>query len=345
MFKRIIGKFFPGAQQYKVSSARTQKAVPAANMNSSARDDLPIAPHDADFLNYLFGDSELKTHTDPFSDFVSERVEQLLLTPKALLQELPVMPDSVTTLVAELQGDDFNVDALLEVIEREPSMAAEVIKLANSARYRRSERQVTDLKTAFMNMGAQGLIEGVIDAYVKKFTPKNNIYWRQFGDKIWQHSIDTGLYAKALIKSSHAAADQATAYFVGLIRNLGKMIIFQVMVEAFHHVDPNVPPNSMAFKKLINSYEIRLTYMIAKYWQLPDTVLKAIAYQASSRYECTPLALAVLEANYLSELKCLLSSEIIDADEFERRCENNLTTNSALTMADYIKAEILLELS
>ncbi|MCW0469463.1 HDOD domain-containing protein [Vibrio chagasii] len=37
--------------------------------------------------------------------------------------------------------------ALLWVIEREPSMAADVIKLANSAYYKRSEEQVTKSKT------------------------------------------------------------------------------------------------------------------------------------------------------------------------------------------------------
>ncbi len=42
-------------------------------------------------------------------------------------------------------------------------------------------------------------------------------------------------------------------------------------------------PNSLALKRLINSYSIRLTYTIAKFWELPESVLAAIGYQ-SSRY-------------------------------------------------------------
>ncbi len=136
--------------------------------------------HDGEFLDYLFGESRLRTESDPFSDFVACQVERLIRSPKALLNELPVMPASVTTLMGELQSDEFDVDALLKVIEREPSMA-DVIKLAERAYYKRSEKQVTDLKTAFLNVRCSPkLVGGVVNSYMKNFTPGNNIYWRHF---------------------------------------------------------------------------------------------------------------------------------------------------------------------
>ncbi|USD67735.1 HDOD domain-containing protein [Vibrio sp. SCSIO 43136] len=340
MFKRVLKALFKSFSNSnktptEVVSAQAQHPVKAENQPQTVtlKNNTPISAHAADFLGYLFGESELHTDTDPFSDFVAARVERLLLSPKALLNELPVMPASVTTLLAELQSDDFDVDKLLKVIEHEPSMAADVIKLANSARYRRSEKEVTDLKTAFMNMGSQGLIEGVINTYLKNFAPRTNIYWRQFGEKIWQHSLDTAVYSKTLLKATDAQEDEATAYFVGLIRNLGNMIIFQVMVEAFAHVDPSVPPNSMAFKRLINAYAIKLTYTLAKFWEMPTAVLNAIGFQASSKFEATALSSAVREANYLNELKCLLTSELIDAAEYELRCRAFLRSAQAQQIA------------
>ena len=279
-----------------------------------------------------------------FSDFVACQIERLIRSPKALLNELPVMPASLTTLMAELQSDEFDIDALLRVIEREPSMAADVIKLANSAFYKRGEKQVTDLKTAFLNMGSQGLVEGVVNSYMKNFTPGNNIYWRHFGEKIWNHSVQTASFSKELMKDSSFQEDQAAAYFVGLIRNLGKMIIFQMMVEAFKHVDPSVPPNSLALKRLMNSYSIRLTYTIAKFWELPESVLTALGYQESSRYECTPLGQAVFEANYLSELKYLLEEQVIEAEQFKTRCKETLLSPAAFKVANRIYKESELSL-
>lgn len=312
---------------------------PSSNQPSSLIVDKAMSLHDEEFLDYLFGESRLRTESDPFSDFVACQVERLIRSPKALLNELPVMPASVTTLMSELQSDEFDVGALLKVIEREPSMAADVVKLANSAFYKRNEKQVTDLKTAFLNMGSQGLVEGVVNSYMKNFTPGNNIYWRHFGEKIWNHSIQTASFSKELMKESSSQEDQASAYFVGLIRNLGKMIIFQMMVEAFKHVDPSVPPNSLALKRLIDSYSIRLTYTIAKFWELPESVLTAIGYQESSRYACTPLGQAVFEANSLNELTCLLEEQMIDIEQFKTRCKERLTSPEAYKVANRIYKE------
>ncbi|QFT11820.1 HDOD domain-containing protein [Vibrio sp. THAF190c] len=352
MFKRVLQTLFPSLKgqpsktsQESANNVESQSQLQQSEVAQTAtsqhtlRADKPLSPHDADFLNYLFGESRLNTESDPFSDFVAARIEKLLLSPKALLNELPVMPASITTLMSELKSEDFNVETLLKVIDKEPSMAADMIKLANSARYRRSEKEVTDLKTAFMNMGSQGLIEGVINAYLKEFSPTLNIYWRQFGEKIWDHSLQTACYSRELLKDSTSKEDESTAYFVGLIRNLGKMIIFQVMLEAFRHVDPSVPPNSTAFKRLINSYSIKLTYTLAKFWELPESVLLAIAYQESQKFSATPLAIAVLEANYLSELQSLLRSEIIDLETFEKRSEQRLTQPKSLAIVETIRAE------
>ncbi|PMI73340.1 HDOD domain-containing protein, partial [Vibrio splendidus] len=237
MFKRVLQALFspfvdsknkPSAepvqkeQQQIVATDSVQSSIfvpPSSAQPSSLIVDNTLSLHDGEFLDYLFGESRLRTESDPFSDFVACQIERLIRSPKALLNELPVMPASVTTLMAELQSDEFDVDALLTVIEREPSMAADVIKLANSAFYKRGEKQVTDLKTAFLNMGSQGLVEGVVNSYMKNFTPGNNIYWRHFGEKIWNHSVQTASFSKELMKDSSSQEDQAAAYFVGLIRN------------------------------------------------------------------------------------------------------------------------------
>lgn len=372
MFKRVLQALFSPfaskpSKQSNLSRSAYQKTVseqdgskidqeqstvkpsifvpPESAQPSSLIVDKTISLHDGEFLDYLFGESRLRTESDPFSDFVACQVERLIRSPKVLLNELPVMPASVTTLMRELQNDEFDVEALLKVIEREPSMAADVIKLANSAYYKRNEKQVTDLKSAFLNMGSKGLVEGVVNGYMKNFTPENNIYWRHFGEKIWNHSIQTASFSKELMKESPSQEDQATAYFVGLIRNLGKMIIFQMMVEAFKHVDPSVPPNSLALKRLMNSYSIRLTYTIAKFWEMPDSVLTVIGYQESSRYQCTPLGQAVFEANYLSELKYLLEEQVIDIEQFKARCKETLMSPEAFKVANRIYKESELALA
>jgi len=292
----------------------------------------PINQHDGDFHHYLFGKSEKQNAIDPFSVFVSSKIELLLLSPKTLLDQLPVLPSTVTALLGQINNDDFELNKILMLIEQEPSMAADVIKTANSAFYKRSEKQVTDLKTAFMNLGSQGLFESVLISYTKKLSPSSNIYFKQFGEKIWQHSLKTAVYSKEIYKDLNND-DGSTAYFVGLIRNLGKMVIFQIMIEAFSHVDPNVPPNSQAFKNLISTFATKLTYTIAKHWQLPDDIINAIAKQTKVKSATCLIAQSVYEANVISELELIFEADIIDENEFKIRCRQRLTSQVAFKLA------------
>jgi HD-like signal output (HDOD) protein len=293
----------------------------------------PINPHDGDFHHYLFGQSEKQNKIDPFSVFVSSKIELLLLSPKTLLDQLPVLPSTVTTLMSQIKGDNFDLNEILKIIEQEPSIAADVIKTANSAFYKRSEKQVTDLKTAFMNLGSQGLFESVLISYTKQLSPSSNIYFKQFGEKIWQHSLRTAIYSKDIYINSNDNNDGSTAYLVGLIRNLGKMVIFQIMIEAFSHVDPNVPPNSQAFKNLISTFATRLTHSIAKHWQLPSEIIDAIAKQTKVKSATCKIAQAVYEANIISELEFIFEADIIDESEFKLRCRQRLTSKGAFKLA------------
>lgn len=331
MFKNALNALFDSSVEPREATPDMEPVQLQAD-EVSILDDTAMNAHDTAFLN-LFGESTSMEGTDPFSDYVAEQLERILIAPQVIFRELPIMPASITTLLSELQNDEFNVDALLEVIESEAGVAADVIKLANSPRYKRSEKSITDLKAAFMNIGAQGLIEGVIESYIKEFTPSFNIYWRHFGQNIWSHSVQSAEFAKILVKNTDLESELATAYFIGLIRNLGRMITFQMMIEAFRHVDPDASPNSSGFKKLIHKYETRLTFSIAHFWQLPEIIQTALAFQISEKLESTGLGIVVLEANYLSELQCLLNAGSIDNETFIRCTQSHLTTNSARQMA------------
>lgn len=293
--------------------------------------------HSEDFLAYLFGETNQDIESNSFSDFIAQKIEALLLSPQSLLKELPVMPESVITLMSELKKDSFNINELIQIIKREPGMAADVIKIANSPLYKRSEKTVTNLKTAFMNMGANVLLEAVVSSYLKNLSPTTNIYFKHFGDKIWQHCLQTAQFSKLLMEDVKDKEEQSTGYLVGLLLNLGKMIIFQIMTEAFSHVDPNEKPNSQAFKKLINIYSNRLTYSIVKFWRLPDAILQAIALQNNKQISQNNLALVIYEANILSELESLLTAKQITDSEFSLRIEERLSSEKSRELAEKIQ--------
>ncbi len=302
--------------------------------------------HQQEFYDFLFGQSPATTKHDELSYYVAEKVEAVLRKPDTILEVMPVLPASLSKVIEQLSDNNFDTQELLKLIQQEPSIAAKVIELANSCFYNHINKEVTDIKAAFMLLGSNGLIEGVINGFVSKLNPQSKIYFKQYGNKIWQHSLSTGVIAKALIKASPYKNEAAQGYLIGLICNLGDMIIYQLLMEAFAFVHPDCQPNSYAFKELMQKKSKKLTYHIAKNWQFPQSILDALALQVkftecsmlSAVFSKRPMACFVYEANIISELIMMLEHNDKNEEEIKGAAERLLHSDEAKQYVEQVLA-------
>jgi HD-like signal output (HDOD) protein len=219
-------------------------------------------------------------------------------------------------------------------------VAAKVIELANSAKYNHHNKEIIELKSAFMTIGANGLSEGIIVNYLKQITPTSNIYFRQYGEKIWLHSLETGNNCQNLLILNKSQGDSATAYLFGLILNLGAMVVFQLLIQAFSFVNPNCTPDSPGVKSILKKYSPRITYQIAKCWQLPEKVTQTLRLQLDITDEVAlinisnkfPLAGFTFEANVISQLSLLFLESKIAKDEITEVSQTLLHSAESKTL-------------
>ena len=368
MFKKLINALFKKKasntanlyyfEDHRKNEASKEEIAPKTqyNSNDSANNNINSKPfryysfeeeYQQAFYDYLFGKANSFTslHNDELSEFISDKVESLLKNPKLILDALPILPMSLSKIIEQLNNDDFDADALISLIQQEPAIAAKVLELANSAYYNRNSKEVIDLKSAFMVLGTKGLSEGVINGFVNKLVPQSSIYFRQYGQKIWQHSLSTGVNARTLVANSNIKNDAAQAYFIGLISNLGDVIIYQLMIDAFAVVHPDCQPNSTLFKSVMEKSSKKLTYFIAKHWNFPTSILEVLALQTKVKraallpalYKKLPIACYVYEAKLISELQLRMAQEKLE-DEYINEVKTSLLfTNEAV---DYLNLVI-----
>lgn len=343
MFKKLVKLLFSKAKKEANSAnyfyfedqknVANEKPISTSAVSSNALPTLPIAKvtveltaeeqHQKAFYAFLFGQGKQVDQHDEISLYVSQQVERLLKSPQSILTNLPALPLSLSTILAQLNDNNFDTEKLIGLIQQEAMIAAKVIELANSSFYNRSNKEIKDLKTAFMLLGANGLMEGVINGFVSKLAPQSPIYFKQYGTKIWQHSLSTGLIAKALLSKSQYKSESAQGYLIGLICNLGDMIIYQLLIESFSIVHPDCQPNSYAFKDLMSKNSKKITYHIAKHWNFPDSILDVLAVQTKLSksamlpvlFPKRPIACYVYEANVISELALRFEHNEIDENE------------------------------
>jgi len=355
MFNQLIQKlFFPipqqGAQNQAYSFKQQERPKTAQNkvitQHKSGQQQTELnqdEKYQSDFYHFLFGQAPEADDQDELTSHIALQIQQLLKTPEVILDNLPLLPASLTEIITQINNQQFDTQVVVGLLQQEPAIAAKVIQLANSPFYNRSGKEITELKAAFMQLGVDGLSEGVINGFLSRLVPQSDVYFRFYGQKLWRHSLLTGEIARqlALVTDKEQAP---MAYLAGLLSNLGDIIIYQLMTEAFATVHPDARPGSKLFVQLLTLHARRLTYFIAKYWQFPSSILEVLGIQAKLHSSSllpacrqkNPIACYVYEARLISKLKLRHEYKVLTDEDVFTAMTNLLHSAEAKDYLSYL---------
>ena len=130
---------------------------------------------------------------------------------------LPPMPATAMRVVRLCRNSDVNADQLTKVVETDQAMAAELLKTANSALYKRSV-SVTNIRAAVVRIGLKNVSNLAIGlsakALHKVVTPRSQ--------KLWQESRTIASAAQVIAAMFKLEED---AYVAGLLHNVGMTLL------------------------------------------------------------------------------------------------------------------------
>ncbi len=251
-------------------------------------------------------------------------VERALSSPMAIAENVLKLPTRMAELDKKLADESVDIKVLLELILQDPVLSVEVLKLCNSPAFKRSEREVTSLQQAFVQLGRDQLRRFVTTSLVREMIEIKPIYYRRFGLQIWRHSMQVAFLSFELA-SELSNEDPDTAFMLGLLHDVGKIAIFKMLLDGFNLADPGELPSSSLFRQVMTSKSLSLSALLARCWQLPasfEASLNALANTSAKPTE--RLAAVVWKANLISECSMLhkagkldeicLSRLLIDAD-------------------------------
>jgi HD-like signal output (HDOD) protein len=233
------------------------------------------------------------------------------------------LPSILTRVEALVRSDDYTPEQLSTLISQDPVLAADVIKLVNSAYYQRGQQEITNLATAVVRLGGYKINELVLTVVMHNITDIKPIYFKLFGKYLWDHSFATAIWAQKLAKDRGADAD--LAYFLGLIHDVGKIALFKLIVEEMHLSDPELGTNSKLFRQMMTKHSLRLSALIAQAWLLPGSVVKALQEQgvATVQRDRTLAGQILHEANLYSEIYLLLQQGLLTPIQAREFCQQN----------------------
>lgn len=195
----------------------------------------------------------------------------------ALVGELPSIPTIASQIMAAASKATASADDLRRIIERDPSLSARLLKVANSSLYG-FRREVETLRHAITLLGFKTVECLVMAASLRDV-------FRHFGlseKLLWEHATVAGVAAGRLAGYGTVGVDRELAFTAGLLHDLGKIALSNVFRERYHRVMARTYNEQIACIEAERAEfgfdHAVLGAHVADKWQLPKPFVYAIRY-------------------------------------------------------------------
>jgi len=148
------------------------------------------------------------------------------------IKELPPMPSNVVKLRQAVADPNVNFSRLTPILKEDPSMCADVLKIANSARYGVGHK-VDLIEEAVRYFGIHSLIDFVSIACSEKIIKKSFSHVANLNDYL-DHSRQVSLACSVMTKALKLNAHRQEVFtIIGLLHDIGRLVILLVTEESF----------------------------------------------------------------------------------------------------------------
>jgi len=213
---------------------------------------------------------------------IKKRIEDTL--------ELPPLPQSARNIIQLRAAPDASAEQLSDIVEKDPSLAAQVVSWASSSFYN-APGNVKSVHDAIIRVLGFDLVMNLsmglsLGRTLNLPSDKPESYL-----PYWQKSLWMALGTTALISKIEPAYRPSfgMAYLSGLLHNFGYLILAHVfpphheLICRYREANPHIDP-SLVEAHCIDLTSEQMGSMLMDVWSLPDEVVTAIRHQKNTAF-------------------------------------------------------------
>jgi putative nucleotidyltransferase with HDIG domain len=259
------------------------------------------------------------------------------------IDKIPAFPATIQKVSELLHDDDYAVADVVNVIKYDQAVAANILKISNSA-YFGARQQIKTIHEAVVYLGQQQLIRAVQTAGISKFYRKGGIGYVSQSRDLWEHSVAVALMSQILSRKIQAKEDPIL-YTAALLHDVGKIIMGEYVQGSFEKIMNRVKLGGCSFleaeEDIIGINHADLGGRIAARWNFPSEIRDAIAY-----HHRPDLLMEEDKTNawivYLSDQACLMIGIDGGVDALAYKGLGDVMTYFSLRAIDLEKSLIIL---
>jgi putative nucleotidyltransferase with HDIG domain len=221
---------------------------------------------------------------------------------------LPTFPQMTLELMEMANHPDASLQKIGDRIKSDPSLTADILKLANSAGFV-STRKVDTINDALVRIGLKNLRNILIAASSRTILEKR---FKKF-EAIWAHCFKTAYYAKMIANQLKLPATEDQAFICGLLHDMGKIVLLTVDLDLTNKIADIVAQHRIRTTTVIEEISIGISHsaigkLIAQRWNFNEFLIQGIEYHHSP-LQAKEEFRNIVFATYLANLFCGIESK------------------------------------
>lgn len=208
-------------------------------------------------------------------------IEQRLIT---AVDRMPAFPKSVQRVLELTRDINVEPKAIVEVLEKDPVMAARILKTINSAFYG-LPRQVSSVGHAVVMLGINTIKNMALAITTAGMLPARNEAGFDTAEYL-RHSLTVAGLAR-LVAQKTGQAEPGEAYVAGLLHDFGKVLFAVNLPDEFGQAlslsGREAISLHLAEQRILGVDHTRAGAMLADKWQFP----KALGQAIGSHHTCS----------------------------------------------------------
>jgi HD-like signal output (HDOD) protein len=187
--------------------------------------------------------------------------------------ELPAFPEAVLRIQRALQSPDTSTDDIVGLLSSEPGLAARLLRMANSAEFRRANTEVTDLRKAVSRMGFN-MVRTVAVAFAMRQLRRKDAYSPTAQaqlEKTWKQSLEIAA-ACFVIAKRFTRVNPDQALLCGLLCVLGRLYIIMRSKDSEQL-------EAEELRAVVDGWHAAIGKAILESWGLPESMQNAVEHE------------------------------------------------------------------
>ncbi len=222
--------------------------------------------------------------------------------------EVPMLSRSAGEVIALCSGEDVDARLLALKIQQDPALAAEVLRIANSASFA-GGNAIVSLQQAIARMGLERIREIALAIALK------SDLFRSRGQEarlrmVWRDAVAAAAWAREVARACRVNAEMA--YLGGLLHNIGIPVLLRTIDKLGLVLDDE------ALARTLEEHAAAAGVMLVQRWSLPAQLAAVIRdHRAAS---CDDVTVRIVStAVWLTHVDAEATAEsLVGASELER---------------------------